>query len=61
MFLRLFSASETVAVEVLDTFLFLLKVSLNGLKNQFPIIKFNKFLAKALLPFLFKCSFLMRR
>ena len=60
-FLRAFLASENIVVAVLATFSTSLQVSPDGLRNQFPSIKFNKFLTKTVLPFLFKCSFLMPR
>ena len=60
-FLRAFLASENIVVAVLETFSTSLQVSPDGLRNQFPSKKFNKFLEKTVLPFLLKCSSLMPR
>ena len=43
MFLGVFLASETVAIQALDIFSFSLQVSLNGIKNQFPSINLISF------------------
>ena len=61
MLLKVFLTYKTVTIKALETFSFSLQISLNGLKYQFQTIKFNTFLAKALLPFLLKCSFMMPR
>ena len=59
--LRPLLAFETIAVEALEIFSVSEILSPNKLKSQFPLIQFNKFLAKILLPFLFRWSFLIPR
>ena len=61
MFLGDFLTSDCKTVESSDALFSSLKISLSDLKSQLPSIKFSKFFANRVLPFLFRSNFFILR